>query len=226
MDSKIEILIVDDEVSIRKLLSITLESESYKVLEATTGREGMLLAANHQPELIILDIGLPDLSGHEVLKKLRDWYNKAIIILSVVDTEADIVKALDNGATDYLTKPFRAFELLARIRSALRRYQLVENSQVLVFDGLRIDLVARSVFLNDQMLKLTSTEFNVLSLFARNEGRVLTHQYLLKELWGPGYQDQTQYLRVFVAALRKKIEQPSDKKHRIITENGIGYRFV
>jgi two-component system KDP operon response regulator KdpE len=223
--SKAEILIIDDEPQIRKLLEITLESNDYKVSQAETGKDGLIKAANHPPELILLDIGLPDKSGHEILKELREWYNKAIIILSVQNNETDIVTALDNGATDYLAKPFRTAELLARIRSAIRRNQNTDDNSVVDAGDLQIDLVARTLTKNNELIKLTSTEFNIISLFARNEGRVLTHQFILKDIWGVPYQTETQYLRVFVGTLRKKIEEnPNNPKH-IITESGVGYRF-
>lgn len=224
--NKAEILIIDDEPQIRKLLEIVLDSHDYKVWQASTGKEGVIMAANHPPELILLDIGLPDKSGHEILKELRTWFNKAIIILSVQNSEVDIVTALDNGATDYLTKPFRTGELLARIRSCIRRNNADEKSSLLVCGNLQIDLIARTVKQNDELVKLTSTEYNLISLFTKNEGRVLTHQFILKEIWGVGYQTETQYLRVFVASLRKKIEDnPNNPKH-IITESGVGYRFA
>jgi two-component system KDP operon response regulator KdpE len=223
--NRAELLIIDDEPQIRKMLEITLESNDYKLWQADSGKAGIIMAANHPPELILLDIGLPDKSGHEVLKELRTWYNKSIIMLSVINNEEDIVKALDNGATDYLTKPFRTAELLARIRAAIRRNQSVNNEQVLVFDDLEIDLTSRVVKIDHEILKLTSTEFNLLVLFAKNEGRVLTHQYLLKEIWGVGFQKETQYLRVFVGTLRKKIEKNPNQPKHIITENGVGYRF-
>ena len=223
--NKAEILIIDDEPQIRKLLEIALESNDYKVLQAESGKEGVIQAANHPPELILLDIGLPDKSGHQILKELRQWYNKAIIILSVQNDETDIVAALDNGATDYLTKPFRTVELLARIRSAIRRNQTTNDTIVLEAGDLQIDLVARTVRKTKELVKLTSTEFNLISLFARNEGRVLTHQFILKEIWGVPYQTETQYLRVFVASLRKKIEENPNQPMHIITESGVGYRF-
>jgi len=223
--NKAEVLVIDDEPQIRKLLEIALESNDYKVWQATTAREGIIMAANHPPELILLDIGLPDKSGHEVLKELRQWYSKAIIILSVQNSEEDIVSALDNGATDYLTKPFRTAELLARIRSAIRRNQNTDNTNLVDFGDLQIDLAARTVKRNGEVVKLTSTEFNLLALFAKNEGRVLTHQFILKEVWGVGYQTETQYLRVFVGTLRKKIEANPNQPQHIITESGVGYRF-
>lgn len=223
--NKAEILIIDDEPQIRKLLEITLESNDYKVLQAETGKEGVILAANHPPELILLDIGLPDKSGHEILRELRQWYNKAIIILSVQNDETNIVLALDNGATDYLAKPFRTVELLARIRSAIRRNQTTNDTIIVDAADLQIDLLARTVKKNKELLKLTATEFNLISLFARNEGRVLTHQFILKEIWGVPYQTETQYLRVFIASLRKKIEDNPNQPVHIITESGVGYRF-
>lgn len=223
--NKAEILIIDDEPQIRKLLEINLESNDYKVWQAENAKEGILMAANHPPELILLDLGLPDKSGHEVLKELRTWYNKSIIILSVINNEKDIVQALDNGATDYLTKPFRNAELLARIRSAIRRNQTDNTESKKVCGDLEIDFVSRTVKRNQETIKLTATEYNLLLLFAKNEGRVLTHQYILKEIWGIGAQLETQYLRVFVGTLRKKIEQNQNQPLHIITESGVGYRF-
>lgn len=223
--NKAEILIIDDEPQIRKLLEINLESNGYKVWQAETGKEGVIMAANHPPELILLDIGLPDKNGHEILKELRTWYNKSIIILSVQNSEEDIVRALDNGATDYLTKPFRTNELLARIRSCIRRNNTDDDKSVFVMDELQIDYAARIVMKNNIVLKLTSTEYNLLCLFARNESRVLTHQFILKEIWGVGFQTETQYLRVFVGTLRKKIEDNPNQPKHIITESGVGYRF-
>ncbi|HNY00969.1 MAG TPA: response regulator transcription factor [Bacteroidales bacterium] len=220
------ILVIDDEPQIRKLLEINLESNGYAVSLAVTGAEGLRTAAAHPPDLVLLDLGLPDMSGHEVLRKLREWYEHAIIILSVRDSEEDIVSALDSGATDYLTKPFRTAELLARIRSAIRRNQGPAGNMLLEFGDLAIDLAARSVKKNGEFVKLTSTEYKLLAALARNEGRVLTHQYLLREVWGVGYQTESQYLRVFVGTLRKKIEQDPDHPHHIITESGVGYRFL
>jgi two-component system, OmpR family, KDP operon response regulator KdpE len=220
------ILIIDDEVQIRRLLEITLNVNGYLVCEAANGKDGIAFAATYNPFLIILDLGLPDEDGHVVLTKLREWYTKPIIILSVRNSEEDIIKALDNGANDYLIKPFHTGELLARIRSALRIIQLnTENDPVLNFDNLGIDLSNHTARKSGELLKLTSTEFSLLALMAKNEGKVLTHQYLLKEVWGYGYIGQTQYLRVFVAQLRKKIEDDPSSPKLIITESGIGYRF-
>ncbi len=220
-----EILVIDDEPQIRKLLQITLESNDYKVWQASTGKEGIIMAANHPPELILLDIGLPDMNGQEVLKELRTWFNKAIIIVSVQNNETDVITALDNGATDYLTKPFRTGELLARIRSSLRRNNSDENNSTIESGELQIDLTCRTLKRNNEIVKLTATEYNLVALFAKNEGRVLTHQYILKEIWGVSFQTETQYLRVFVGTLRKKIEPNPNQPIHIITESGVGYRF-
>lgn len=224
--TKAEILVIDDEVQIRKLLQITLQSNDYVVKEAATAHEGSAMAANHPPDLIILDLGLPDENGHEVLKKLREWYTNPVIILSVQSTEEDIIKALDNGANDYLVKPFRTGELLARIRSSLRSINTEESIPIINCKNLEIDLSSRTVKKNNEAVKLTSTEYNLLSLFARNEGKVLTHHYLLREIWGPGFINQSQYLRVFTAQLRKKIENDPNRPEYILTEAGVGYRFV
>lgn len=219
------ILIIDDEVQIRRLLEITLSANGYKISEASTGKEGLTIAATGQPVLIILDLGLPDTDGFEILKKLREWYQKPIIILSVRNSEEDIIKALDNGANDYLTKPFRTGELLARIRVAIRQSQTMSDDPLLSFGSLTIDLANHIARKNNEIIKLTSTEFSLLALLAKNEGRVLTHQYILKEVWGMGYIEQTQYLRVFIAQLRKKIEDDPAKPILLNTESGIGYRF-
>jgi two-component system KDP operon response regulator KdpE len=219
------ILVIDDEVQIRRLLEITLSSNGFKISEAGTGKDGVIAAATHHPALIILDLGLPDIDGIEILKKIREWYHKPILVLSVRNSEDDIIKALDNGANDYLTKPFKTGELLARIRVALRHSQGNDSVAVLTFGSLSIDLVNHTARKNDEILKLTSTEFSLLALLARNSGRVLTHQSILKEVWGFGYIEQTQILRVFVAQLRKKIEDDPAKPTLLITESGIGYRF-
>ena len=219
------ILVIDDEVQIRRLLEITLSSNGFKISEAATGKEGLISAATQHPSLIILDLGLPDSDGIEILKKIREWYHKPIIVLSVKNSEDDIIKALDNGANDFITKPFRTMELLARIRVALRHSPGNEINPNLVFGTINIDLVNHTARKNDEILKLTSTEFSLLALLAKNSGRVLTHQTILKEVWGFGYVGQTQILRVFVAQLRKKIEDDPAKPKLLITESGIGYRF-
>jgi two-component system KDP operon response regulator KdpE len=221
-----QILIVDDEAQIRKLLEITLQSNDYRVTQTSTAREGLLVAANHPPDLILLDLGLPDENGHAVLKSLREWYTKPVIILSVQSGEEDIVKALDSGANDYLVKPFRTGELLARIRSALRGASAENENPVMNYNGLEVDLATRTVKKNTETIKLTATEYTLLALFVKNEGKVLTHQYLLREVWGPGYVSQSQYLRVFIAQLRKKIEDDANHPQYILTESGVGYRFI
>jgi len=223
--NKQEILIIEDELQISKLLEINLENNGYKVIQAKTAKEGIIAASTHPPDLILLDLGLPDLNGIQVLKELRNWYTRAIVILSVQNSEDVIIEALDYGATDYLTKPFRVGELMARIRSAMRQNHQQEQIHTLLIGDLELDLVARTLKLNNQIIKLTSTEYNLLALLAKNEGRVLTHQFILKEIWGIGYQTETQYLRVFVAQLRKKIEINPNQPQHIITESGIGYRF-
>jgi len=219
------ILIIDDEVQIRRLLEITLSANGFRISEAATGKDGLIFASQQLPELIILDLGLPDLEGFEVLKRLREWYQKSIIILSVRNSEEDIIRALDNGANDYLTKPFRTGELLARIRVAIRQNKPHDADPRLEFGNLVIDLDKHLAYKNNEIIKLTSTEFSLLALLARNSGRVLTHQYILKEVWGIGQIEQTQYLRVFVAQIRKKIEDDPSKPTLLLTESGIGYRF-
>lgn len=225
MNENDTILIIDDEIQIRRLLEISLSANGYKTIFATDGKEGLTSAATHHPSLVILDLGLPDIDGLDLLVKLREWFAKPIIILTVRNSEEDIVKALDKGANDYLTKPFRGGELLARVRSALRISNEKTESPVLQFKSLSIDLVNHVVRQNNEIVKLTATEFSLLSLLAKNSGRVLTHQFLLKEVWGYSYLEQTQYLRVFIAQLRKKIEENPSKPELLITESGIGYRF-
>lgn len=224
--NKAEILVIDDEEQMRKLLEITLLSNGYNVTGAVTAKEGLIMAANHPPDLVLLDLGLPDKSGHEVLKELRQWYTAPVIILSVLKQEEEIITALDNGANDYLSKPFRTGELLARIRSALRSAVTEETDPVIIGYDLEIDLGTRTVKKNNETVKLTATEYRLLSLLARNEGKVLTHQYLLRAVWGPGFINQSQYLRVFVAQIRRKIETDPNRPEYLHTESGVGYRFL
>lgn len=227
MSNEITILVIDDERQIRKLLEITLKSANYHVIEAAAGKEGLIMAAMHPPDLILLDLGLPDEDGQHILVRLREWYLSPIIILSVRDSEEEIIRALDNGANDYLVKPFRTGELLARIRNALTRLaREVENKAIIQSGSLLIDLVSRTVSKNDSLIKLTATEYSLLTLLARNHDKVLTHQFILKEIWGPGYIEQSQYLRVFIAQIRKKIEDDPDNPAIIVTESRIGYRFI
>jgi two-component system, OmpR family, KDP operon response regulator KdpE len=224
--NKQEILVIDDEPQIRKLLEITLETNGYIFRQATSAKEGLIMAENHPPAMILLDLGLPDENGHQVLQKLRKWYTSPIIILSVQKNETDIIRALDNGANDYLSKPFRTGELLARIRSALRENFSEDGDKEFAFADLVVDLTARTVKKNNEVIKFTATEFNLLALLVKNEGKVLTHQYLLRAIWGPGYINQSQYLRVFIAQIRKKIENDPNHPEFLHTESGVGYRFA
>jgi two-component system, OmpR family, KDP operon response regulator KdpE len=221
-----EILVIDDEPQIRKLLEITLQTNNYVVRQASNAKEGLIMAGNHPPDLILLDLGLPDESGHSVLQKLRKWYTNPVIILSVQKNEEDIIRALDTGANDYLSKPFRAGELLARIRSALRSSNMEEGESLIDCKDIQIDLTNRMVKKKGEVIKLTNLEYSLLALLMRNEGKVLTHHYLLRAIWGPGYINQSQYLRVYVAQLRKKIEYDPNRPMYLLTESGVGYRFI
>lgn len=226
MNNNPSVLVIDDEIQIRKLLNITLNGSGYHVLEAASGKEGLQMAALRPPEIILLDLGLPDADGKSILMQLREWYSAPIIILSVRNAEDEIVSALDAGANDYLVKPFRTGELLARIRSALRLALSPDKEIVIETGNVVIDLLNRTVKKNGQLLRFTATEYTLLSLLARNDNKVLTHQYLLKEVWGPSYVEQTQYLRVFIGQIRRKIEDDPDHPSIIITEPCIGYRFL
>lgn len=227
MQNESSILIIDDEIQIRRLLRLALESAGYRTLLAETATEGMQIAATHTPAMIILDLGLPDLDGVDLLSRLREWCTVPIIILSVRDNKNDIISALDRGADDYLTKPFHTGELLARIRSALRHTVSsdAERSQY-HFAGVDVDLSARTVLKDNLPVKLTATEFNLLSLLIRNAGKVLTHAYILERVWGHAYIQETQYSRIYIAQLRKKLENDPASPSFITTEPGIGYRFV
>jgi len=225
MNDNGNILIIDDEVQIRRLLEISLSANDYSTFFASNGKEGLIAAATYHPSLIILDLGLPDMDGMELLIRLREWYTRPVIVLSVRNSEEDIINALEKGANDYLTKPFRSGELIARIRAAIRLSEEKKDSPLLEFGSLKIDMINHVVRKNEEIIKLTSTEFSLLALLAKNHGRVLTHQFILKEIWGHGYLEQTQYLRVFIAQLRKKIEDNPSNPVLLITESGIGYRF-
>jgi two-component system KDP operon response regulator KdpE len=224
--NKPEILIIDDEEQIRKLLDITLRANNYSVTQGATAKEGIIMASNHPPDLIILDLGLPDKDGLTVLQELRQWYTNPIIILSVQNSEEIIIKALDMGANDYLSKPWRSGELVARIRSALRNTTQEEDEPIVNLEDLQIDLNTRTVKKKGELIKLTITEYSLLALFAKNDGKVLTHQYLLRAIWGPGFINQSQYLRVFIAQIRKKIENDPNRPEYLLTESGVGYRFI
>ena len=224
--NKAEILVIDDEDQIRKLLDITLRANNYTVAHAGTAKDGLIMASNHPPDLIILDLGLPDKDGLSVLQELRQWHTNPIIILSVQDKEEVIIKALDSGANDYLSKPWRTGELLARIRSALRTSSQEDSEPIINTEDLQIDLHSRTIRKNGELVKLTTTEYSLLALLARNEGKVMTHQYLLRAIWGPGFINQSQYLRVFIAQIRKKIEDDPNRPEYLLTESGVGYRFI
>lgn len=221
-------LVIDDEVQIRRLLRLTLEAEGYRVIEAPLGNEGLVLAAQHPPDVVLLDLGLPDLPGVQVLRRLREWSNVPVVILSVRDEESEKVAALDQGADDYVTKPFSTAELLARLRVARRRVQ--GETAPAVFHGgeLEVDYGARVVRVRGVEVHLTPTEYQLLRVLVQHAGRVLTHRHLLQEVWGPNVarQEPMQYLRVYVASLREKIERDPHAPTLLVTETGIGYRLV
>ena len=219
-------LVIDDEPQIRRLLRVTLEANGYRVFDAATGQDGIAQAAQRRPDVVLLDLGLPDLDGLEVLKRLREWNRVPVIILSVRDREDDKVAALDAGADDYVTKPFATGELLARLRAALRHLQPQGADAVFRSGDLEVDLSARVVRRRGQEVKLTPTEYSLLRLFVTHAGKVLTHRQLLTEVWGPKAVEQTHYLRVHIAHLREKIEAVPSQPELIRTEPGIGYRFV
>jgi len=220
------ILVIDDEIQIRRLLRRILEEEGYRVVLAEAGREGLTQAGTHKPDIVVLDLGLPDMDGQDVLKELRSWSSVPVLILSVREAEETIVRALDGGADDYLTKPFRTGELLARIRALLRYRSSGQEDQLFSSGDLAVDLSARTVTVRGETAKLTPTEYSLLELFVRNPGKVLTHTFVLREIWGPTYAEETQYLRVFVGQLRKKIERDPATPRILVTEAGVGYRLV
>jgi two-component system, OmpR family, KDP operon response regulator KdpE len=218
-------LVIDDEVQIRRLLRVALESENYQVHEAETGQQGLVEIANRKPAVILLDLGLPDMEGLEVLRRLREWSEAPVLVLSVRNDEEGKVAALDSGAEDYVTKPFSTPELLARLRAAQRKTRPEEEVSIFKSGDLIVDLTARVVTRGDREIKLTATEYALLRLFVRHPGRVLTHRYILREIWGPKSEEHRQYLRVYVTHLRQKIETDPTTPCLIKTEPGIGYRF-
>lgn len=227
MESKgARILVIDDESQIQKLLRVALSSHGYEVAEAATGQQGLSEAAVFHPDIIILDLGLPDMDGLEVMTRLREWTQTPVIVLSAKEQEKDKILALDAGADDYLTKPFGMGELLARIRTAMRHSVRVIDEPVLKFDDLVIDLAHRKVLVQGVEVKLTPTEYDLMKNLAIHAGKVLTHKQLLKTCWGPTYENDTHYLRVFIGQLRRKIEANPARPRHIITEPGVGYRLV
>ena len=219
-------LIVDDEAQIRRLLRVVLEGENYQVHEAENGQQGLIEIASRRPAVILLDLGLPDMEGLEVLKRLREWSEAPVLVLSVRDDEQNKVAALDSGAEDYVTKPFSTPELLARLRAAQRKTRPEEEVSVFNSGDLIVDLTARVVTRAGHEVKLSATEYALLRLFVRHPGRVLTHRHILREIWGPKSEEHRQYLRVHVAHLRQKIESDPASPGLIKTEPGIGYRFI
>ncbi|MBC8170581.1 MAG: response regulator [Anaerolineae bacterium] len=226
MADKPLVLVVDDELQIRRFLRISLEVHNYEVHETATGQDAILQTARLRPDLVILDIGLPDIDGLEVLKRLREWTNVPVIILSVRDSDRDKVAALDAGADDYLTKPFSLDELMARIRLAQRHAQPQPDIHIFTSGGLQVDLTRRLVTVNREPIKLTPTEYALLHLLIQHAGRVLTHQQILRAVWGPEYVNETHYLRVYFAQLRQKIEDNPALPRIILTEPGVGYRLM
>lgn len=226
MKKESSILIIDDEAQMRRLLRNTLENEGYKVTLAENGTDAVRTAESSRFDLAILDLGLPDMDGVDVLKKLRTWVRYPVIILSARNDEKDIITALDAGANDYLSKPFRSGELIARVRTALRIFNSIDQTSAkFTFGSVTVDLEAHTVTNNGENVKVTPTEFSLLALFVRNAGKVLTHAYLLQQVWGPKYDGESQYTRVYVGQLRKKLERdPNDPKY-FVTESGIGYRL-
>ena len=220
------VLVIEDEVPLRRLLKTALTGSGFRFLETDTGEEGLKLAATHNPEVILLDLGLPDGDGITVTRRLREWTQTPIIVISARGREGDKISALDAGADDYLTKPFGVNELLARIRVALRHAQRTENKESEINVGsLRVDLVRREVMLDGRLIHLTPIEYRLLVLLGLHAGKVLTHRQILREVWGPGYVERTDYLRVYMAALRRKIEENPARPKLLLTEPLVGYRL-
>ncbi|MGE3609559.1 MAG: response regulator [Bacteriovoracaceae bacterium] len=226
-DLSLKILIVEDEPQLRKLLQLTLSNKGFKVIEAHDGREGESFVTMHRPDLVLLDIGLPDISGTEVLKRIRSWSQVPIIILSVVDDSEVIIGALNNGADDYVTKPFDSGELLARINVCLRRSQKkVHDNTIFEFGNIKVNFDSRIVTKLGAEVKLTSIEYDLLCLFIKNADKILTSRQILKEVWGPSSIDQAQYPRVYIRHLRQKLEDDPDRPRFFQTEAGVGYRLM
>jgi len=223
------ILLIEDEKPVHRFLGASLPAHGYRLLSAFTGQEGLVRAADHNPDVVLLDLGLSDMDGLEVTRRLREWSAVPIIVLSARGQEKDKIAALDAGADDYLTKPFSTGELLARIRVALRhaaRAAETSPQPIFIVGDLRVDLAARHVFVGDNEVHLTPIEYKLLTVLIRHAGKVLTHRYLLKEVWGPHHTEDTHYLRVHLAQLRRKIESDPARPRYLLTETGVGYRFA
>jgi two-component system KDP operon response regulator KdpE len=221
-----KILVVDDEPQIRKFLRISLNAHGYEVVEASNGKEAVSKAALEKVDLLILDLGLPDLDGHEVIEQIREWSALPIIVLSVRAGDTEKVRALDGGAADYLTKPFSIAELMARVRAALRRPAGGAREPIFVHAGLKVDLGKRRVTIDGNEIRLSRKEYGILRLLATNPGRVLTHQQLLREVWGPAHIEDTHYLRIHIGHLRQKLGDDPGQPRYILTEPGVGYRLA
>jgi two-component system, OmpR family, KDP operon response regulator KdpE len=221
------LMIVEDELPIRRFLRSSL-GDQYRLVEAETGQKAVRLAAQQPPDLVVLDLGLPDADGQNVIRQLREWLKAPIIVLSARDQEQQKITALDNGADDYLTKPFSTGELLARIRVALRHAARVSGAESSIFESgdLKVDLAARRVLVRGKEVHLTPIEYKLLSTLIQHAGKVLTHQFLLREVWGPHHVQESHYLRVFMASLRRKIENDSTQPRHLLTEQGVGYRLA
>lgn len=225
-NDKEKILIIDDEKEIRKLLHIVLSTNGYKVEEAENGSNGITRTAFLKPDLILLDLSLPDIDGLEVLKRIREFSNSPVIILSVREQESNKITALDSGADDYVTKPFSLGELLARIRAAIRHSKKEVNEPVIIFEGLNVDLVKRIVKVGKEEVKLSPIEYEILKILAQNKDKIVTQKYLLEKVWGPTYLNESHYLRIYISQIRKKIEKDPARPEHLLTEPGIGYRLV
>jgi two-component system KDP operon response regulator KdpE len=222
------ILLIEDEVQMRRFLRVAIESEQYRMLEADTAKDGLAKVAAWNPDVLLLDLGLPDMDGIEVIKKIREWSKVPIIIISAREQENDKIRALDSGADDYLTKPFGVRELLARIRVSIRHKRLQQSGQnevEFIADDLRVDYSRRQVFLDNNEIHLTPIEYRLIAFLTHHAGKVLTHRQLLKEVWGPSHVEQSQYLRVYMTQLRHKIEKNPARPKFLINEPGVGYRF-
>ena len=226
MNEKATALVIDDEPQIRRLLRILLEQEQYRALESDSGRRGLSEIALRRPDVVLLDLGLPDMDGMVVLERLRQWSRVPVLILSVRDGPEDKVAALDAGADDFVTKPFESAELLARLRAIQRRVQVGAEEAVFEAGHLVVDFNSHTVEVKGREVKLTATEYALLKLLALHAGKVVTHKQLLREVWGPNAEEQSQYLRVYMMHLRKKIEIPDAAERLLRTESGIGYRLV